>query len=375
MAATITNLLFTNATGTNATTTNLATSYFNASGYSYISNLFGTLATFSAATTTNIFAQNLFNNNLTSTGTFALATGTISSSSILYANIDNLFANNTIGTLATYTSGTSTNWLTTNSSSTNASVANLVATNATFSYATVTNGFFTNLSVSGPLAASLTNGLTFRGNSANISEATTTIFVANSGKVGIGGTTTPAEVLSVQGNLLVSGNILNPKLSSVPNSADGGDVYLCISTGGVVVIDCSGNYSDERLKKNLATVTSVLEKVKSLNTVNFNWIDENRGTSTQIGYVAQDVEKVFPEAIKHDQNGFMKVKYDILSAIYANAIKELDKLVFDKITEILNRVGKNEEDILNLRTRMEKVESTLQMQIPVAPVEVPVLEN
>ncbi|GIW68371.1 MAG: hypothetical protein KatS3mg099_319 [Candidatus Parcubacteria bacterium] len=45
---------------------------------------------------------------------------------------------------------------------------------------------------------SLTNGYTYRGSSANTAEATSTLFVADSGNVGIG-TTTPGALLDVQG--------------------------------------------------------------------------------------------------------------------------------------------------------------------------------
>lgn len=334
LSATISNLLFTNATGTNATTTNLFSTNIN------VANLLG---------------LNIINTNLTSTGTFALATGTVSSSTILYANARNLFANNTVGDLATYTNGTSTNWYSgnlwvNNASTTNASTSNLIATNATFSYATVTNGFFTNLSVSGPVSAALNNGFVFRGGNNNFSEATNTLFIANTGNIGIG-TTNPGSKLSIVG---------------LDNSVLGTDEILCITTAGDVKKDgtgsCYGLYSDINLKHNVATVTSALDKVKNLNTVNFNWIDEKKGTSTQFGYIAQDVQKVVPEVVKQDENGFLKVNYIALSAIYANAIKELDKLVFEKLADMVNRLTKNEEEILNLKTRVNNLENILNTQ-------------
>jgi hypothetical protein len=239
------------------------------------------------------------------------------------------------------------------------------------------------LSVTGPVSAALSNGFIFRGGTNNFSEATSTIFVADSGKVGVG-STTPTEKFSIEGNLLVSGNIVSPRLSNLPDSVSGSDQFLCVTSTGQVVKDnlgtqlCFSSYSDIRLKKDIATVTSALEKVKNLNTVNFNWIDEKRGTSTQFGYIAQDVQKVVPEVVKTDENGFLKVNYVSLSAIYANAIKELDLLVAENtgnILNILNRLNKNEEEILNLKTRVQNLENSLNVSVPVTPVVPETAEN
>lgn len=365
-----TNLNSTNSTVTNSTSTSLFTSILN-SLTSTIADLLFTNATGTNATTTNFFSTSITNLNFSSIGNFSLATGTISSTTLNNVNANNVFIHNLVGVLATFTSGTSTNWYTTN-----ASTANLVSGNATFSYATVTNGFFTNLSVTGPVSAALNNGFIFRGGTNNFSEATSSIFVADSGKVGVG-STTPSEKLSVEGNLLVSGNIVSPRLSNLSDSVSGSDQFLCVTSTGQVVKDnlgtqlCFSSYSDFRLKQNIATVTDMLGKIRNLNTVNFNWIDEARGTSTQLGYIAQDVEKVFPEVIKKDENGFLKVNYLSLSAIYTNAIKELDLLVSEnanKVLDILNRLTKNEEEILNLKTRVQNLENSLNISAPVVPI-------
>jgi hypothetical protein len=267
--------------------------------------------------------------------------------------------------LATFTSGTATNWFVSNLSSQNSSSTNLFAGNATFSYATVTNGFFTNLSVTGPVSAALNNGYVFRGGTNNFSEATSTLFVADSSKIGIG-STTPSEKLSVQGNLLVSGDIVTPKISGMTDSSVS-DVILCVDGSGNITKDglgsCYGTASsDERLKKNISTISNVLDKVKTLKTVNFEWIDEKRGTTTQLGYIAQDVEKVFPEMVKIDNKGYLKVNYLSLSAIYANAIKELDEKVFSKIDELVKRLMGNESKILELESRVKTLEERLNIQ-------------
>jgi len=369
--ANIINEIVTNSTITNATSTSLFTSILNSLTSTFVNLIF------SNATGTNATTTNFFTTNLNSLGNFVLGTGTIASTTITDASINNAsittlhvenFSPNSISVnLATFTSGTSTNWFTQNSSSTNSNIGNLAATNATFSYATVTNGFFTNLSVTGPVEAALNNGFIFRGGTNNISEATSTLFVADSGKIGVG-STTPSEKLSVEGNLLVSGSIVAPYFSNLETALTG-DNILCIDVSGRVKIDttqdCYSNYSDMRLKQNIATVTSVLDKVGQLTTVNFNWIDESRGTSTQLGYIAQDVQKVFPEVVREDTSGFLKVNYISLSAIYANAIKEL----LQKVLGIDSRVERLEARMNDLENKLNGQNSiNNQNQTPTTPI-------
>jgi hypothetical protein len=238
-------------------------------------------------------------------------------------------------------------------------ILNLLGTNATITNATFTNITLTNLS------SDLTNGYVWRGSSTGKNEATSTLFVANTGKVGVG-STTPTEKLSVQGNLLVSGNIVAPKISSLANSGFT-DTVLCIDASGNITKDTIGSCyttasSDSRLKKDIATVTNALEKVKGLNTVTFNWIDESKGTSTQFGYIAQDILKVIPEVVKTDENGFYKVNYQALSAIYANAIKELDARVTEIFNTLTERILGVENRVDRLEKRMDEVETRLNIQ-------------
>lgn len=62
------------------------------------------------------------------------------------------------------------------------------------------------------------------------------------------------------------------------------------------------NASDERLKKNITSLSSgSLDLIKSLNPIKFNWIDnfvESENDKTLYGFVAQEVEEIFPDAVE-----------------------------------------------------------------------------
>jgi len=81
--------------------------------------------------------------------------------------------------------------------------------------------------------------------------------------------------------------------------------------------------SDARFKKNIHPLENALEKVLRLEGVTYNWIDKRKPAATQVGLIAQDVEKVFPEVVATNDDGYKSVAYQNLVAPLINAIKEL----------------------------------------------------
>ena len=45
----------------------------------------------------------------------------------------------------------------------------------------------------------------------------------------------------------------------------------------------------------------------------------------QVGFIAQEVEKVLPEVVSTDSEGYKSVSYDKFSAVLVEAVKELKK--------------------------------------------------
>ncbi len=83
--------------------------------------------------------------------------------------------------------------------------------------------------------------------------------------------------------------------------------------------------SDKRLKTNIQTIQNALEKVKKLRGVEFNWKNESANSKKHLGLIAQEVEKVFPEAVSTGKNGYKTVEYANLVAPLIEAIKEQQK--------------------------------------------------
>ena len=156
------------------------------------------------------------------------------------------------------------------------------------------------LDVNGTLEASNSNGL---------------ILFASSGNVGIG-TTAPAYTLDVNGTLEASnsnGLILFASSGNVGigTTAPGGilhlnNVALFTSTGNLTCtgdIISFGSLSDIRLKKDVESIDieKAIDVVSRLRGVTFKWredvFNENKRNTNDIGFIAQEIEKIIPEAV------------------------------------------------------------------------------
>ena len=88
--------------------------------------------------------------------------------------------------------------------------------------------------------------------------------------------------------------------------------------------------SDKRLKTNIQKIDKPLEKILKLNGMSFEWkrnIDEKVENKTNIGIIAQEVEKVLPEIVKKRDDGYLAVKYEQLVPVLIEGIKEQQKQI------------------------------------------------
>ncbi len=92
--------------------------------------------------------------------------------------------------------------------------------------------------------------------------------------------------------------------------------------GNMVIAGTLTQSSDIRLKKDILPLQSSLDKILSLNGVSYYWKDKEV-PGKQIGLIAQEVEKVFPEIIRKDEKGFLSVGYQNLVAPLIESVKEI----------------------------------------------------
>lgn len=159
---------------------------------------------------------------------------------------------------------------------------------------------------------------------------TSRMVILNNGRVGIG-TTAPTVALHIVGDVCWTGT-----------------AAAC---------------SDVRYKKDITQLTSSLENVMQLKGVNYYWKteefpDQKFPTTKQLGFIAQDIEKFYPEVVLTDDNGYKSVDYSRLTPILVEAIKEL-KTKIDTL-EFIN--SKQFGDMQNIQLELDQIKEALNLK-------------
>jgi hypothetical protein len=105
-----------------------------------------------------------------------------------------------------------------------------------------------------------------------------------------------------------------------------------LDVGGSIRCTALTETSDERFKKNIQPLSSSLEKIESLNGVSWQWKAEEFpaekfSNDMQIGFIAQEVEKVIPEVVMTDAKGYKSIDYSKISAVLTEALKDQQKQI------------------------------------------------
>jgi hypothetical protein len=89
---------------------------------------------------------------------------------------------------------------------------------------------------------------------------------------------------------------------------------------------CPGNitaFSDESLKENIEVIPNALEKISSLTGYTFDRNDIE--APRQTGVIAQEVQKVLPEAVIENHDGILAVAYGNMMGLMIEGMKELQE--------------------------------------------------
>ena len=118
-------------------------------------------------------------------------------------------------------------------------------------------------------------------------------------------------------------------------------------------------YSDRRLKYVGKDNNDGLAKIKQLKV--FNYVYKKDTTKTpHVGVIAQDLQKVFPNAVKKGTDGFLTIRMEDMFYAVINAIKELDAKItaLQKENQELKQLVKQvQEDNKRLDQRLQKLEA------------------
>jgi len=139
------------------------------------------------------------------------------------------------------------------------------------------------------------------------------------------------------------------------NILDG--TYAILATGSIkgtnvfsanYDLETLGGASDSRFKTNVTSLSSsTLDKILSLNPVTYNWNqtylnmypDTTDASSTKLGFIAQDMELVFPEVVTHRKDGYLSIDYGKLTAVLTQGMKEMYTVMNDMKTKVQSILG------------------------------------
>ena len=152
---------------------------------------------------------------------------------------------------------------------------------------------------------------------------------ANTDIVFTDGTWTGEKARKIQAH---SGHIYYQSASHIFRNASGTNNFQidgtnCIATGNITAY---GSISDERLKENIEVIENPIDKIKDLKGVTFNY---KKDGSKSTGLIAQDLEKVLPEAVyttktigdeinEEESEEHLAIRYGNTVGLLVEAIKE-----------------------------------------------------
>jgi hypothetical protein len=160
---------------------------------------------------------------------------------------------------------------------------------------------------------------------------TETMRVKGTGNVGIG-TPTPGQKLDVNGTIHAS-------------NLNGGATTLSTDASGNII----RTPSDARLKNNIMPISNALSQVMKMHGVTYNFINAERfGANRQMGFLAQELEKIIPEAVSSGGE-YKSVNYPVLTALLTEAMKEQQKQINEQQRQVdeLKKDKQQQEERIN----------------------------
>jgi hypothetical protein len=101
--------------------------------------------------------------------------------------------------------------------------------------------------------------------------------------------------------------------------------------------------SDATMKTNINPIENALQKTLQLNGVSFEWDTEqsqyrNLSEGVNLGLIAQEMQPIFPEVVKTDENGFLYIDYTSLVPVLVEALKEQQGQI-DELQQQINELA------------------------------------
>jgi len=132
--------------------------------------------------------------------------------------------------------------------------------------------------------------------------------------------------------------------------------YLSFAENGVrrsYIINGTGAYataSDKRLKKNIIPIDNILNKLNKLSVYSYLYKDQSNTSKKTFGFMAQDVQPLFPELVEKGEDGYLGLNYAGFSVVAIKAIQEQQ----EEIDVLKARIASRQKDINEIKALLKK---------------------
>jgi hypothetical protein len=140
-----------------------------------------------------------------------------------------------------------------------------------------------------------------------------------------------------------NGNIIHGSILHISNGNVGigtSPVYK-LHVAGTVAANGFQNLSDQRWKTNIKPIQNALDNVLKMQGVTYYWKvdeypDKHFPEGEQVGFIAQEIEKVYPQVVLTDKDGYKSVDYSKITPVLVEAIKEQQQMI-EQQTELIEQ--------------------------------------
>jgi hypothetical protein len=138
-------------------------------------------------------------------------------------------------------------------------------------------------------------------------------------------------------------------------SSPGVGAYIRRSDGVYVV------NSDERLKRDIAAISGVLDRVLQLRPVSYHFRSAPEGSPLSLGFIAQEVEPLFPEVVT-EHAGMKGLAYSELVPVAIRAVQELNQKMDSENRKLREELKRRDAEDADLKLRLDALERIIQSQ-------------
>jgi hypothetical protein len=171
----------------------------------------------------------------------------------------------------------------------------------------------------------------------------------------VGGTDTTKQRMRIRSN----GNV------SIGYSAA---VSYKLGVNGSIYATSYWQPSDINLKHDIQTLSGTLDNIMKMRGVSFKYNNDESGKN-QIGFIAQEMEKIYPEFVTTGEDGVKGVSYANITAVLLEGIKEQQgtiTILNGKVADLETRISNLEQKTIHSNTQPAGMNSNILMWVMIS---------